>query len=313
MTQRIRRAVVAGGGGFIGLALCRALLAKGWQVTALTRGPSRPAGVTPDGAVPAFETWDGRTASGWGRLADGADVLVNLAGESIAEGRWTEARKQAILESRVLAGQAMSRAVAEAAKKPRVFLQSSAVGYYGDTGDDPVDESAPPGQGFLADVCLQWEASTKPVEALGVRRVVARTGLVLGRGGGVLEKMLAPFRFFLGGAFGDGRQGFPWIHLEDEVQAMIFLIEHPEASGPFNLAAPESASNLEFCRELGKAMSRPCGFAVPGAALRLALGEMGRELLLSGCRAFPKRLMEMGYVFRHPRLAGALKNLLRTA
>lgn len=313
MAQVIRRAVVAGGGGFIGRALCRAFLAGGWQVTALTRGRPRPPAASPDGGLPAFEAWDGSTVTGWGSLVDGADVVVNLAGENIAQGRWTAARKRAILESRVLSGQALAKAVGMAAKKPRVFVQSSAVGYYGDTGDDPVDESASPGQGFLADVCLQWEASSRPVESLGVRRVVARTGLALGRGGGLLERVSLPFRYFLGGPLGQGGQGFPWVHLEDVARAVVFLVEHPDASGPFNIVAPEAASNLEFCRALARAMSRPCGFSVPAAALRLAFGEMAQELLLSGCRAFPKRLMEMGYVFQHPRLAGALKNLLAAA
>ncbi|GFK95008.1 Epimerase family protein [Fundidesulfovibrio magnetotacticus] len=305
-----RHVVVAGGGGFIGRALCRALLARGWRVTALTRGKPRAPGADPDGARPAFAAWDGRTADGWGHLADGAYALVNLAGESIADGRWTSRRKQAIVESRVFAGQAMVRAATQAAVRPAVLLQASAVGFYGDTGDDPVDESSPPGRGFLADVCLQWEASSRPVESLGVRRVVARTGLVLGRGGGVFEKMLPPFRYYMGGPLGHGRQAFPWIHLRDQVEAMVFLLEREDLSGPFNLCAPESAANRDFCQALGRALGRPCGLAAPAAALRLAFGEMAEELLLGGCRAFPKRLMESGYVFRHPRLAEALANLL---
>ncbi|MFZ5425984.1 MAG: TIGR01777 family oxidoreductase [Thermodesulfobacteriota bacterium] len=309
-TQDIKRAVVAGGGGFIGKPLCRALMASGYQVTVLTRGRPRPPSVTPDGPLPAFEHWDGRTAEGWGHLADGASVIVNLAGESIGERRWTPQVKQAIIESRVMAGLAIVHAVREAKAKPETLIQSSAVGYYGDTGEEPVDESSPPGQGFLADVCLQWEESTRAVESMGVRRVVVRTGLVIGRGGGVLEKMLTPFKFFLGGAFGSGEQGFPWIHIEDEVEAMLFLVGRADASGPFNLTAPEPASNAGFCRELGRALSRPCGLSIPASALRLAMGQMAEELLLSGNRPFPKRLVEMGYVFKHPRLAGALRHIL---
>lgn len=305
-----RHAVVAGGGGFIGRALCRALLARGWRVTSLTRGAPRGAGASPEGPLPPRATWDGRTVEGWGHLADGADAVVNLAGESIADGRWTEARRRAILESRVFAGQALTHAVAQAAVKPGVFLQASAVGFYGDTGDAPVDETAGPGNGFLSDVCLQWEASSHPVEALGVRRVVARTGLVLGRGGGVFEKMLPAFRYYLGGPLGHGRQGFPWIHLRDQVETMVFLLERDDLSGAFNLCAPEPATNRDFCQALGRALSRPCGLAVPAAVLRLALGEMADELLLGGCRAFPRRLMEAGYVFLHPRLPGALSDLL---
>jgi len=309
MDQENTRAVVAGGGGFIGRALCRAFLARGWKVVSLTRGDSRPASATPEGALPESVHWDGRSDGEWNRLVDGAAVVVNLAGENISEGRWTPDRKRAILESRVFAGQALCRAVDHAGKKPGVFIQSSAVGYYGDSGDDPVDESSPPGAGFLADVSLQWEQSSRPVETMGVRRAVVRTGIVLGRGGGVLRKMLTPFKLFMGGAFGSGRQGFPWIHLADEVGAILYLIDTPEASGPFNLTAPESASNRGFCEELGKALSRPCGLPVPAAALRLVFGEMASELLLAGNRPFPRRLMELGYVFEHPKLAGALKNL----
>lgn len=309
MDADIRRVVVAGGNGFIGRPFCRALLARGYRVSVLTRGASRAVGVSPDGAVPEMHTWDGRSAQGWGHLADGAFALVNLAGESIGDGRWTPERKRSILQSRVLAGEAMTQAVAQASVKPDVLVQASAVGYYGDTGQDAVDESSPPGKGFLTEVCLRWEESTRSVEGMGVRRVVARTGLVLGREGGVLEKMLTPFKMFLGGPLGDGSQGFPWIHLDDEVRSMIFLMERGDASGAFNLTAPETASNLEFCRRLGEAMSRPCGLAAPAAMLRLAFGEMADELLLTGCRAFPKRLVEMGFDFSHPRLGPALKEL----
>ena len=310
MSTENRRVVVAGGSGFIGRSLCRALLASGYEVVALTRGPSRNPSVTPDGPLPSFVTWDARTRAGWGHLADGAFALVNLAGEDIVGGRWTPERKRSILESRVFAGQALAQAVAEASKKPEVLVQSSGIGYYGDTGDKPVDESSPPGQGFLTDICLQWEASTQSVEALGVRRVIIRTGLVLGSGGGVLEKMLPPFKWFLGGAFGDGRQGFPWIHMEDEVKAIVYLMENSKAYGPYNLTAPEAVSNREFCQYLGNALSRPCRLTVPSALLKLVFGEMARGLFLTGCRAFPKRLMELGYIFQHSRLSEALKDLL---
>jgi uncharacterized protein (TIGR01777 family) len=304
--------IVAGGSGFIGRSLCRALLSSGYRVTVLTRGAAKPPSAEPQGGLPEYVTWDARTDSYWGHLADGAHALVNLAGEGIAEGRWTSERKRLILESRVHAGEAMLAAVTKASVKPRVFLQGSAVGYYGDTGDEAVDESSPPGTGFLTEVCLKWEASTRAVEDMGVRRVVVRTGLVLGRGGGVLQKMLAPFKLFVGGAFGDGSQGFPWIHMEDEVGAMVFLLENAAASGPYNLTAPESVSNLDFCRHLGQAMSRPCGLSVPSAALKLAMGgEMANELLLTGCRAFPKRLVELGFEFRHPRLGEALKEIMQ--
>jgi hypothetical protein len=302
--------IVAGGGGFIGRALCRALMASGRQVMALTRGPSREPSMTPSGPLPAFANWDGRTAKGWEHLADGAYALVNLAGESIGEGRWSPERKKAIVESRLLAGQAMTQAVAAAKVKPRVFVQASAVGYYGHREGEAVDESSPPGEGFLAELCVRWEESTRAVEDMGARRVILRTGLVLGRDGGALTKMLTPYKLFLGGPFGDGGQGFPWIHIEDEARAALFLMERADASGPFNLTAPEGVTNLQFCRHLGRALKRPCGLAVPAGALRLVFGEMARELLLSGALAFPRRLMEMGFEFKHPRLGEALAGLL---
>jgi uncharacterized protein (TIGR01777 family) len=310
MNTENRRVIVSGGSGFIGRSLCRALLARGYQVVALTRGRTRTVSVAPQGALPAFETWDGQSSKGWGHLADGAFALVNLAGEGIADGRWTPERKRSILESRIRAGQAMFEAVSNASVKPVVLIQSSAVGYYGDTGDNPVDEDSPPGRGFLTEICLRWEESTRQAESMGVRRAVIRTGLVLGRDGGVLQKMLTPFKLFVGGPLGNGHQGFPWIHMEDQVRAMIFLMERADALGPFNLTSPEGVSNLEFCRYLGRAMSRPCGLAVPSAALRLLFGNMADELLLSGCRAFPKRLVELGFEFKHPRLADALKELM---
>jgi len=309
-TTSSKSVIVSGGSGFIGRVLCRKLVARGYRVAVLTRGAMPGPSGAPDWSLPVYVPWDASSADGWGHMADGAFALINLAGESIADRRWTPRRKQMILDSRVQAGRAMLEAVAGARVKPRVFIQGSAVGYYGDTGDDPVDESSAPGTGFLTRICLDWEASTRAVEDMGVRRVVIRTGLVMGRGGGVLQKMLAPFRLFVGGPLGDGEQGFPWIHMDDEIAAIMFLLENDGASGPYNLTAPEAVSNLDFCRRLGQAMSRPCGLAAPAAALRIAFGEMADELLLTGCRAFPKRLVELGFEFKHPRLLEALKDLM---
>ena len=301
--------VVAGGGGFIGKPLCRALLAKGYQVTVLTRGPDRPAG-RPSSGQPAARHWDGETSAGWQDLADSAFALVNLAGENVSDGRWTPARKRLILESRVNAGRAMAQAVERAASRPAVCVQASASGYYGHTGDAPVDENASAGHGFLAEVAKVWEDSSAPVEAMGVRRAVVRTGLVLGREGGLWPRLEMPFKYFLGGPLGDGKQGFPWIHIQDEVRAILFLLERDDASGPFNLAAPHSVSNREFSQALAKAMKRPCGLAAPAFALRLLFGEMADELFLAGCHMFPRRLLELGFDFRHPQLPEALANLL---
>ncbi|WP_243439112.1 TIGR01777 family oxidoreductase [Fundidesulfovibrio soli] len=309
MDASSKRVIVAGGSGFIGRALCAALGASGWRVQVLTRGPARPAAA----GGPEFVTWDGLTAHGWGHLADGAGALVNLTGENVAAGPWTTKRRRAILESRVNAGRAMVQAVEHVARNsgalPRVLVQASAVGYYGDSRDPAVDESHPSGGGFLAEVCRQWEAASAQVEALGVRRAVIRSALVLGEKGGILAKMLPQFKFFAGGPLGDGSQGFPWIHIEDEVRAIMFLMEREDASGPFNLASPQTASNLEFCRALGAALSRPCWLPAPAPLLRLVFGEMADDVFLAGCRAVPARLLELGFTFTHPDLARALSEL----
>jgi uncharacterized protein (TIGR01777 family) len=230
------RVVITGATGFIGSALASELLAAGTDVIAVTRNPSRrPAGL-PEGV--RLAGWDGRTADGWGEEVSGSDAVINLAGENIASGRWTRKKKERILQSRLDAGNAVVAAVREADKKPSVVVQASAIGIYGDRSEDAVDESAPPGKGFLPETAVDWEASTAPVEEEGVRRVVIRTGIVLGRNGGALPRLLTPFRFFMGGPLGSGRQGFSWIHLSDETGAIRFLIENENASGPYNLASP---------------------------------------------------------------------------
>jgi hypothetical protein len=198
--------------------------------------------------------------------------------------------------------------VRAAGRKPAVIVQASGIGYYGPRGDEEVGEEAPPGSDFLGKLAVEWEASTAPVEALGVRQVVIRTGVVLSLEGGALPRLAAPFRFFLGGPLGSGRQWTPWIHIVDEVRAIRFLLEHEGARGPFNLSAPRPVTNRELARALGRAMRRPAWLPVPALALKLALGEMS-AVLLTGQRAVPKRLLEEGFAFRFPDVEGALQNL----
>jgi len=300
------RILITGGTGLIGRALAADLVREGHEVIVLSRHPERasdmPSGVRVQG-------WDARTAEGWAHLADGADAIVNLAGENLAAGRWTAERKRRIRESRVNAGRAVAEAVEAASRKPRVVVQASAVGYYGPCGDEEITEEHPPGNDFLARVCVEWEASTAAVEEMGVRRPVIRTGVVLSATEGALPRMLPPFRFGLGGPLGSGRQWFPWIHLADEVGAIRFLIEHAEAGGPFNLSAPNPVTNAEFTRALGRVLGRPTFMRVPAFALRLLFGEMG-TVLLEGQRAVPKRLLEAGYTFRFTEVEAALGDLL---
>ena len=235
---------------------------------------------------------------------------MNLAGENLSAGRWTASRKRRILNSRLWAGEFVTRAVSAAAARPKVVLQASGVNYYGLTGDREVVESCPPGDDFLARVCVDWEASTAAVEGLGVRRVITRSGVVLSAQGGALPRMLLPFRFFVGGRLGSGRQPFSWIHIADEVGAMRFLIENEAARGPFNLVAPQTLTNAEFSHEVGRAMGRPSLVPVPGFALRVLFGEMA-TVLLEGQRAASRRLQEAGYSFRFPDIHSALADLLR--
>ena len=301
------RVVIAGGSGFIGTRLCRILVDAGHTPFILTRSAGRAAGSLLPG-VSAIG-WDGRTGQGWAQFLDQDTALVNLAGENIAAGRWTPERKQRILESRVFAGQAMADAVARAQFRPRVLVQASAVGFYGPRGPEPLDESAPSGTGFLAEVCRAWEASSRAVEQAGVRRCVIRTGVVLGPGG-ALARMLPAFRFFLGGPLGSGEQFLSWIHLDDEVQVIRFLLENQGCSGAYNCCAPNPADSRTFARTLGLVLGRPALLPAPAPALRLLLGEMAQEVLLSGQNVRPARLMEEGYRFLHPDLEGALRAAL---
>jgi uncharacterized protein (TIGR01777 family) len=300
------RTIVAGGSGLLGRALVAELAAAGEEVVVLSRSPEQVTGLP---ATARAVRWDGRTAAGWGELAGGARAVVNLAGENLASGRWTAERRRRIRESRVQAGAAVLEAVRQAAAKPSVVIQASAVGYYGPRGDELVDEATSPGRDFLAEVCVAWEASTAPVEELGVRRAVIRTGVVLSRAGGALPRLLLPFRFFAGGPLGSGRQWYPWIALADEIAAIRFLLERPEASGAFNLTAPEPVTNAELARALGRALGRPALLPTPALALRLLLGDMA-TVVLDGQRAVPRRLEALGFTWRYPTLDRALAAVL---
>src|SRR6266545_3269394 len=304
------RVIITGGSGLIGQALVRDLSragsGAGHDVVILSRDPER-VGTLPPGVRAA--RWDGRTAQGWVALLEADTALVHLAGDNVSQGRWTEEKKRRIRDSRVVSGQAVMDALRQAAVKPRVLVQASAVGYYGARGDEAVPEDTPPGRGFLAQVCEEWEASTAEAESLGVRRAVVRTGIVLAREGGALPVMALPFQMMIGGRLGDGRQWFPWIHVDDEVAALRFLLEHEDARGAFNLAAPHPVTNRELTRVLARVLVRPALFPVPGFALRIAVGEMAGALL-AGQRAVPAHLEKLGFAFRWPDLEPALRNLL---
>jgi uncharacterized protein (TIGR01777 family) len=306
MTKRI---IITGATGFIGRALCKHLVEKGYEVVALSRNPEKGGESLTDQV--RLAKWDGKTAEGWAGFADGAYAIINLAGESIASGRWTQEKKSRILQSRLNAGEAILQAVERAENKPKVVIQASGIGIYGDRNDEILDESSRPGSGFLVEVAKPWEDSTKRVESVGVRHVIIRTGVVLGVDGGFLSRVLLPFRLFVGGRLGSGHQWIPWIHIEDEVAAIVFLMEEKKLQGVFNLTAPNPLTSKEFFNLLGKAMRRPSWLPIPGFALRLFLGEMAKELILSGQRAMPKRLLESGYEFAYPEAELALRGILQ--
>ena len=300
------RILITGGSGLIGQALADDLAGKGNDVIILSRQPERIFG-SPTGVHAA--KWDGYTAEGWQSLANSADAIVNLAGENLTSGRWTDKRKRAILQSRLNAGQAVVQAVKAVTCKPRVVIQASGIGYYGPCGNKEITEETPAGHDFLARLATEWESSTASLEALGVRQAVIRTGVVLSTEGGALPRMLLPFHFFVGGRLGSGQQWFPWIHIADEVGAIRFIIENEVASGPFNLTAPFPLTNAEFIRLLGKHLRRPSFMPTPGFALRLFFGEMA-TVLLEGQRAIPERLQQLGFTFQFPEAGPALTDLL---
>ncbi len=265
-------------------------------------GANLPSGVR-------LEQWDGRSAQGWGHLVEQEAAIVNLAGENIGERRWTEARKQAIIESRLRAGKAVSEAVAQARNKPGVVIQASAIGYYGSRTDEILTEKSPPADDFMSRICQQWEPATAPVEQAGVRRVVVRSGVVLSRQGGAFPRMIMPFNFFAGGPLGSGKQWISWIHVRDEVAGLRFLMDNPNASGVYNLTSPYPLKNVDFERAVGRVMHRPAIIPTPAFAIRLLFGEMAITVL-EGQRVVPERLEKEGFVFNYPRIEEALRDLL---
>jgi hypothetical protein len=300
--------VVTGGTGFVGRALLARLVSEHHEVVALTRTPASQRAGLPERVTVA--PWDGQTAGPWAAHVDGADAVINLAGEPLDARRWTPAQKERIIGSRVGAAGALREAIERAAKKPAVVVSASGVDYYGPVESGEVREDAPPGEGFLAGTCVRWEHAALSIGSAGPRIVILRCGVVLGKGGGALRKLVLPFRLFVGGPLGSGRQWFPWIHRDDLVSIILFVIARKDARGPFNVVAPESVTMKTFCAVLGKVLHRPSWAPVPGPALRVALGEMA-GMVLTGRQAVPAKLQELGYTFRFPALVPALTDILR--
>jgi len=303
-----KRVIISGAAGFIGRALCRALRGD-YEVIALSRDALRAAGTIGQWAM--VLEWDARTAGAWARQVEGAHAVINLAGESLAGGRWTQAKRASIVQSRTNSAGAIVDAVSGAKIKPAVIIQASGVGFYGLRGDELLTEDSGVGSGFLADVCRRTEAMAARVERSGVRYVAIRSGVVLAREGGALPRFILPYRFFVGGSLGRGRQWLSWISREDEVRAIRFLMENPNLSGAFNLAAPNPVTMRRFSQVLGRVLGRPAWTMVPAFVLRLVFGQMADEVLLASQKAIPKRLIEAGFTFQYPHLQAALEAAIR--
>ena len=298
------KVVIAGGSGFLGRALSEHLVARGHEVVILTRGAHLPGST---GARSVEWHPDGSPHPGaWANEIDGAGAIVNLSGAGLADKRWTRRRKEELRQSRVQPTRSLVAAVRAAAVKPAVFVQGSAVGFYGASDEQVIDESFPPGQDFFGQLVVAWEAEAHPAAALGCRLVIVRSGVVLGRGGGVLEKLMPPFKFFVGGPIASGRQYMSWIHMADWLALMTFAIETPSVSGVLNATAPAPVTNADFSRALGRALHRPSWLRVPGFALRLLVGEVADNALIVGQRVIPKRAQEMGFAFKYPDVDSAL-------
>jgi len=294
--------VVAGASGFIGSVLCARLLDRGHTLTLLTRSAPRDTST----GTKRWLHWTPGMMGEWESALDGADGVINLAGEPIAAKRWTPMQKRQLRLSRIDTTTGLVRAIIRAKQKPKFLLNASAVGYYGPRGDESISEQAEAGNDFLAAVCQEWEEEATKAEKQGLRVVRLRTGIVLGKGGGALAKMVPPFKFLAGGPLGTGKQWMSWIHMEDEVGLILFLIDNPQACGPINATAPNPVTMKEFCQTLGKVLGRPSWAPVPAFALRLMLGEMA-EMLLTGQRVLPAAAQKLGYQFRYPILEPALQ------
>ncbi|MFF5313912.1 TIGR01777 family oxidoreductase [Streptomyces massasporeus] len=296
------RIAVAGASGLIGSALVRSLTADGHEVHRLVRGTPRAAGEI---------RWDPEGGHVDAAALAGCHAVVNVAGAGVGDRRWTDAYKQRIRDSRVNGTAALAEAVAslDAKDRPRVFVNGSAIGYYGETGERTVDESAPPGEGFLPSLCVEWEGATAPAQEAGVRTVFTRTGLVVSREGGAWGRLFPLFRAGAGGRMGDGRQYWSFVALHDEVAAIRHLIETDGLSGPFNITAPHPVTNREITAAMGRVLHRPTLFPVPATVLRTVLGEMAGDVLGSA-RVLPTRLLESGFRFAFPDIEGAIRAAL---
>jgi uncharacterized protein (TIGR01777 family) len=296
--------VITGASGFIGTILTDHLWSQRHHLILLSRNPPRESNLTQQEWI----SWNPGAPGDWEQAIDGVDGIINLAGEPIAAKRWSDAQKENIRFSRVGSTKALVKAIAKAKKKPKFLISSSAVGYYGARGDETITEETAPGNDYLSRVCVDWEKEARNAESYDLRVALVRTGIVLDKGKGALAKMVVPFKYFVGGPLGSGNQWMPWIHIEDQIALLLFLLENQNARGPFNATAPNPVTMTEFCKILGKVLNRPSWASVPGGMLTLLVGDMA-EMLLNGQRAVPHAAVKLGYEFKYPHLLPALESL----
>ena len=327
-----KRVIVTGATGLIGRRLCRQLIERGYQVVVFSRSPMRAREAVPGAA--AYVAWQPAEDGAWATAIDGAYGVIHLAGASLFSRRWSAAYKREIYDSRVIGTRGLVSAMARAATKPQVFVSASAVGYYGPHGDTILDESAPPGNDFLAQVCRAWEQEALRADHLGIRTAIVRSGVVLSRAdgawalpidlrgaslsrpgivletdAGALPLLVLPFRFFVGGPILPGTQWFSWIHIDDEVGILVLALEDERARGPINATAPEPQPNRAFAQTIGRVLGRPAWMPIPGFVLRLMLGEMA-DMITTGQRVIPRKAQALGNQFKYPTSEQALRQLL---
>ena len=300
------RVLVTGASGRIGKALCDELLARGDTVVGLTRDPDEAGAAQPQ---ITWHAWEPTLERPTDAAFEGVDGVVNLVGEKINQ-RWTAEAKKKIMDSRKVATHNLAGAIEGSATKPKVLVSQSAVGYYGNRGDETLDEASEPGKGFDSSICVEWEKAAHEVEAAGVRLAIVRTGQVMETGGGILGELLLPFKLGLGGPLAGGKQWVPWIHLSDEVGVLVWALDNESVSGVVNGTAPNPVTNAEWSKALGRALHRPAVLPIPGFATEVKFGREFGKVAQSGQRVLPKRTEELGYAFEFPEIDGALRNLV---
>lgn len=299
---------MTGATGFIGRHLTYSLIEDGYNVTVFTRNPDKALKLLGDKVCCVF--WDPEHCKNINVSINGDYIIINLAGENISSGRWTKNKKRRIMESRLNAGKFAVNLAETLKKKPHLIIQASAAGYYGNSGSETVTEGSQAGSGFLSEVVQKWEVSIKSPVLSGTRKIFMRTGLVLGKDGGVLKKMIVPFKFFAGGHIGEGSQWYSWIHISDIINAIKFFIKNESTEGIYNLTSPNPVTAKELSIVLGKALNRPSWFHVPEIFLKTIFGQMADEVLLSGQKVIPERLVNSGFEFKYPELEPALREIL---